>query len=699
MCLKKFFSSFTVAILVFSVLFCTGFRHETAQAAETAAAVSTETVNTETAGTETAETEITEEDTDTETTEELTENSWRYSDGEWITDSTLYSFSSTYANAWNKVNGVYMNSEGEVISGAKKKGIDVSKWQGEIDWEKVQAAGIEFAIIRCGYGSNNSAYDDTYWEYNVSECERLGIDYGVYLYSYATDTLGAASEAQHVLRLLDGHEPTYPVYLDMEDDSTVSAGSDMLGSIAQTFCDTVSAAGYDVGIYANKNWWTNYLTDSAFNNSSWSKWVAQYNSNCTYTGDYDMWQCTSTGTVNGIDEYVDIDFWMTETDDADPVEVEDEDIISYRSHMQTFGWLSWVQNGYQSGYTIYSKRMEAIQIQIEDDYEDLGVRYSTCIQGDIWQDYVSDGDTAGTVGESKYVEAIKIELTGDDAADYDIYYRVYTSTYGWLGWAKNGAAAGTYKLGKQMEAIQIVVQSAGSAAPGSTSNAYREKPTGTDTLAVRRDNIYYFKYTLDAGDADLVLAYGKTTDEVYIGDWDGDGVDTLCVRRGNVYYFKNSLAGGSADVVIAYGKSTDEVLVGDWNGDGTDTLCVRRGNTYYIKNSLGGGNADQVLYYGKATDTVLAGDWEGDGADTLCVRRGNTYYIKNSLNSGNADQTIYYGKATDEVLVGDWDGDGTDTLCVRRGNFYHFKNTISTGTADSVVAYGKASDVVYAGKW
>jgi len=220
-----------------------------------------------------------------------------------------------------------------------------------------------------------------------------------------------------------------------------------------------------------------------------------------------------------------------------------------------------------------------------------------------------------------------------------------------------------------------------------------------DTLAVRRGNTYYFSYSLKSGVADKVIAYGKASDEVLIGDWDGDGVDTLCVRRGNTYYFINSLKSGVADQVIAYGKSTDEVLVGDWDGDGKDTLAVRRGNTYYIINSLKGGVADQVIAYGKSTDEVLVGDWDGNGTDTLCVRRGNGYYFSYSLKSGVADKVIAYGKSTDEVLAGDWDADGYDTLAVRRGNTYYFSNSLKSGVADQVIAYGKSTDDVYAGTW
>ena len=234
-------------------------------------------------------------------------NSWRYQNGSMIVGNAR---SIPSSNAWNKVNGVYVNNNGDPIPGAVKKGIDVSYAQGRIDWEKVKADGIDFAIIQCGYGNNYASQDDKYWAYNVSECERLGIPYGVYIYSYATSVKMAKSEAEHVLRLIKGRSFSYPVYLDMEDEKTVNLSSKLKGEIAQVFCDTITASGYKVGIYANLDWWNIHLTSSVFKNPKWSKWVAQHNSTCDYVGKYDIWQCTSTGKVNGIEGYVDINFWM-----------------------------------------------------------------------------------------------------------------------------------------------------------------------------------------------------------------------------------------------------------------------------------------------------------------------------------------------------------------------------------------------------
>src|SRR5690606_33319095 len=196
-----------------------------------------------------------------------------------------------------------------------------------------------------------------------------------------------------------------------------------------------------------------------------------------------------------------------------------------------------------------------------------------------------------------------------------------------------------------------------------------------------------------------VFQYGRHTDEVLIGDWDGDGKDTITVRRGNRYFVNNAAKGGPADRVFTYGKADDVVLVGDWDGDGVDTLAVRRGATYHVKNSLRGGDADHVIQYGRSGDDVLVGDWDGDGRDTFAVRRGATYHVKNSLRGGDADAVFTYGRSGDHVLAGDWDGDGRDTFAVRRGAQYFVKNSLRGGPADFSVYFGRADDEVYVGDW
>ena len=233
-------------------------------------------------------------------------NSWRYTNGE-LTATEVRPKARAVSNAWEWTDEGYISSNGSVIEGAKYKGIDVSEHNGKIDWKKVKADGIDFAIIRCGYGMDDPEQDDDYWEYNVSECERLGIPYGVYLYSYADSTTRASKEADHTLRLLEGHNPQLPVYYDLEETSLESTSNrTLLANMAKTYCNKIEDAGYVVGVYSNTNWWNNYLTSSVFD--QWDRWVAQYNYECRYEGEYTLWQCTSTGKVDGIKGNVDINF-------------------------------------------------------------------------------------------------------------------------------------------------------------------------------------------------------------------------------------------------------------------------------------------------------------------------------------------------------------------------------------------------------
>jgi len=188
-------------------------------------------------------------------------------------------------------------------------GIDVSHWQEEINW-KVTKDEIDFAILNLGYGQNDKSQDDAYFKKNAAACEKYGIPYGAYIYSYATTPERAAGEAEHALRMLENCNLSFPLYYDIEDASQKALAPELLGEIAQTFCDIIQAAGYEVGIYASTNWWKYYLTDEAFDNPTWYKWVAQYNTECTYTGKYTMWQYTDSGQVDGIDDDgIDMNYW------------------------------------------------------------------------------------------------------------------------------------------------------------------------------------------------------------------------------------------------------------------------------------------------------------------------------------------------------------------------------------------------------
>ena len=130
--------------------------------------------------------------------------------------------------------------------------------------------------------------------------------------------------------------------------------------------------------------------------------------------------------------------------------------VSYRTHVQSFGWQDFVSNGVMSGTSGLAKRLEGIEISVKGN-NNVGIQYTTHCQSYGWLPWSANGEMNGTEGEAKRLEAIKIQLTGSDADKYDVYYRVHAQSYGWLGWAKNGEPSGTAGYAKRLEGIQIVV--------------------------------------------------------------------------------------------------------------------------------------------------------------------------------------------------------------------------------------------------
>ena len=142
--------------------------------------------------------------------------------------------------------------------------------------------------------------------------------------------------------------------------------------------------------------------------------------------------------------------------------------VNYRTHVQSYGWQSFVSDGMMAGTSGESKRIEGIEIKL-DGISGVGIQYTTHCQSYGWIPWSRDGEMNGTEGESKRLEAIKIQLTGKNAGDYDVWYRVHAQNYGWLGWAKNGEVAGTLGLSKRLEGIQIVVKKRNTGNPGAAN--------------------------------------------------------------------------------------------------------------------------------------------------------------------------------------------------------------------------------------
>lgn len=182
-------------------------------------------------------------------------------------------------------------------------GIDVSKWQGsKIDWAKVKAAGIDYAILRAGYGSYISQKDPTF-ERNYAECKRLGIPVGVYWYVYAKTLDGIKQEVKTLLEAIKGKQFEYPIYLDIENEAQASMTKAALTQMIETGCTALEQAGYFAGVYTYTSF-ASYM-DYAGLAKKYTMWLADYRKNYNTTLTRDMHQYTSSGTVTGIGGRVD----------------------------------------------------------------------------------------------------------------------------------------------------------------------------------------------------------------------------------------------------------------------------------------------------------------------------------------------------------------------------------------------------------
>lgn len=174
-----------------------------------------------------------------------------------------------------------------------KKIIDVSHHQGSIAWDKVKKQ-IDGAIIRCAYSTK---LQDSMWSFNTKKCAELGIPFGTYIYSLATNKREAEAEADFVLRLVAGKSLSYPIYIDLEQSGLEKVAEE----VARAFCDKIEKAGYWAGVYASKSWWDNYLLGLG---NRYTSWKARYNAILGTKAD--MWQYTSSGRFEGIRGNVDV---------------------------------------------------------------------------------------------------------------------------------------------------------------------------------------------------------------------------------------------------------------------------------------------------------------------------------------------------------------------------------------------------------
>ena len=178
------------------------------------------------------------------------------------------------------------------------KGIDLSEYNQNLDYKALKQSGIEFAIIRCGYGKD-AGQKDKLFETHYKGCKEAGIKVGAYHYSYCTSSENALKEADNCLSYIKDKSFDLPIFYDLEENRIASLGKNTVNEIAVRFCKRIESAGYRSGVYANLNWFKNYIDPYVLIDNNIKIWLAQWNSTMTATFKVDLWQFTNQLNVAG----------------------------------------------------------------------------------------------------------------------------------------------------------------------------------------------------------------------------------------------------------------------------------------------------------------------------------------------------------------------------------------------------------------
>lgn len=238
-----------------------------------------------------------------------------YADG-WqnIQWKTYYFRNSQAVTGWNQIDGLqyYFNGDGSLGSHLV---IDVSTYNGDIDWNRVKEAGIDYAIIRVGYRGYETArlVKDKRFDTNMSNATAAGVKVGAYIVTQAVNTNEAVEEASFIISSCSGYNVSLPLAIDVESAGNGSGRGDKISvaertAVINAFVQTIRGAGYSAMVYANKDWMTNRINAGGLASGS-TVWLAQYRSSCTYGGSYQMWQFTESGSIPGISGNVDMSAW------------------------------------------------------------------------------------------------------------------------------------------------------------------------------------------------------------------------------------------------------------------------------------------------------------------------------------------------------------------------------------------------------
>lgn len=379
----------------------------------------------------------------------------------------------------------------------KAFGIDVSEYNGTIDWAQIKAQGVEFVMIRVGLRGylNPRLIHDAKWKANIEGAKANGIKVGVYFVTQAITPAEAIEEANFACDLIKGYTLDLPIAMDYE---YIGNGKDRLftsnqsrseaTAIINAFCATVEARGYKGMLYCNTSTIRNKMYISEIQDK-YQIWLANWLSGnipeylAKYTDNYSCWQygtvalygtCLKENNIgNKKAMATDANYWyLNEYDEylkpvdresfgeADAIEYTDGSLaeIEYEAHVQNIGWMAPVKNGQTAGTSGKSLRVEALTLQMQKVPNDAVLHVNAHIQNVGWKEYEAIGKQVlrvGTVGKSQRIEAL--EMTLDNVPGYVILYRAHVQNIGWTDWVSQGQMAGTTGKSLRIEAVEIKI--------------------------------------------------------------------------------------------------------------------------------------------------------------------------------------------------------------------------------------------------
>ena len=534
-------------------------------------------------------------------------DSFRFRDGQLIEDMVDAGgeglggddLSAMATGAWSKnSSGQYVSSDGSVIVGALRRGVDVSEWQDKIDWAKAKGDDVGFAIIRCGYtgSSSRQQHKDAQFENNAAGLQANGIPYGVYFFSQAYTVADAIKEADYTISLLKGKTVTLPVYYDLEvEDVADKLSNDELYAITKAFCDRISAAGYTPGVYSSLSWWDHHLTGDRYD--AWTRWVAQYYSKCQYDGDYDIWQCSNAGKIAGIDGNVDMNI-----DYGVAARMEGADAES----------TVWTR--------LYGPTaIGTMQAIVEEGWSSSPVAVLATKEG-YW-DALSASSLAGSVD-------CPVLLTGKDGLD-----DITESEINRLGVQKVYVIGGTNALSEQVDVdlydldVEEVVRVAGKDAAATACEVMNELPKHADTCIIATSHGYWDALSASPISYDLGMPIFLTS-----GDYKLSSATLDVIKAGG--FKKAIIVGGTAAIPTSVEDQLKSI------GIAADSITRRAGATAIETSSS---IAEYGISLGMGANKVGVatshGYWDALTGAALCGKDSAVLILVNGTN-GSSISTI-----------------------------------------------------------